>query len=78
MIINCNKQKVNGAWMSAQFAWFIGLLLFLSIWTFSAVVAAASVDKLSNEKLRGCNDGHLPNVVDLTPGSESGNYCYGE
>lgn len=31
--------------MSAQFAWFIGLLFFISIWTFSAVVAAASVDK---------------------------------
>ena len=30
----------------AQFALFIGLLLFLSIWTFSAVVAAASMEPL--------------------------------
>jgi hypothetical protein len=30
----------------AQFALFIGILLFLSIWTFSAVVAAASMEPL--------------------------------
>lgn len=53
----------------------LGVLVFVFILSFSAVIYAASLDNQKTE-LHKCTDGRVPNVLDLTPGSEAGNYCY--
>ena len=62
--------------MVSQTVLFMGVVLFLCIMSFSALVAAEYIDGGRTE-LHGC-EGHAPNILQLVPGSVHGNYCYGD